>query len=98
MTLPVTFHTLAEDELNEAASYYEFERRGLGLAFVGAVRAAVTQITAFPEGAMLITESVRRKNLHGFPYSVLYKIKTNEIRVLAIMHQNRRPFYWRGRR
>lgn len=98
MTLPVTFHTLAEDELNEAASYYEFERRGLGLAFVEAVRATVAQITAFPQAAKLITQSVRRKNLHGFPYSVLYKIKTNEIRVLAIMHQKRQPLYWRGRR
>ena len=55
MTLPVTFHSLAEDELNEAASYYEFEGSGLGFAFVEAVRAAVAQITAFPQAAKLIT-------------------------------------------
>ncbi len=47
---------------------------------------------------MLVTGSVRRKNLHGFPYSLLYKIKTKEIRVLAIMQQKRRPLYWRSRK
>ncbi|WP_438003790.1 hypothetical protein [Sorangium sp. So ce321] len=32
-----------------------------------------------------------------FPYSVLYRVRDDHIRILAIAHQNRRPFYWRGR-
>jgi hypothetical protein len=36
--------------------------------------------------------------LARFPYSILYRVRADHIRVLAIAHQNRRPFYWRGRR
>lgn len=75
MTSGITFHRRAEDELNEAAAYYEFEVSGLGRAFIDAVYVTIEQIVAYPEAAVLITNSVRRKNLHGFPYSVLYKIK-----------------------
>ncbi len=31
---PVSFHRLADRELNEAAQYYELERPGLGAAFL----------------------------------------------------------------
>jgi hypothetical protein len=33
-----------------------------------------------------------------FHDSVLYRVRDDHIRILAIAHQKRRPFYWRGRR
>ena len=36
--------------------------------------------------------------LHNFPYSLIYRIQGDEIRVIAIAHHSRRPGYWRGRR
>ncbi len=48
MTLPVIFHELAEDELNEAAAYYAHTRPGLGDAFVAEVQHAVGVIAALP--------------------------------------------------
>jgi hypothetical protein len=41
VTLPVIFHELAENELNEAAAYYAHARPGLGEAFVAEVQRAV---------------------------------------------------------
>jgi hypothetical protein len=36
--------------------------------------------------------------LRRFPYSIVYLLLPEEIRVLAIAHQRRKPGYWSGRR
>jgi hypothetical protein len=35
--------------------------------------------------------------VHRFPYAVLYRPDPDEIVVVAVMHQRRRPGYWLGR-
>ena len=32
-----------------------------------------------------------------FPYSLVSSVREHELRILAVAHQKRRPFYWRGR-
>jgi plasmid stabilization system protein ParE len=98
MNRPVSFHAMAEQELNDAASYYNALRPGLGQAFLDEVERAVTQILAYPEAAPLVNRIVRKKLVRRFPYSVMYSIRLEDMRILAIAHQKRRPFYWRGRR
>jgi len=92
------FHHLAEIELNDAAEYYEKERSGLGVAFLGEVERAIEYVLQYPEGSPLVAETVRRKLIRRFPYSLLYSIHTDCIRILTMMNQKRRPFYWRGRK
>ena len=36
--------------------------------------------------------------LHVYPYSLVYRIQSVAIRVIAIVHHSRRPRYWAGRR
>ena len=36
--------------------------------------------------------------LHRFPYSLIYRIQRDEIRIVAVAHHSRRPEYWAGRR
>jgi toxin ParE2 len=52
---------------------------------------------AYPEAAPLVNRTVRKKLVRRFPYSVMYSIRAEGIRILAIAHQHRRPLYWRGR-
>ncbi len=98
MTLPVIFHDLAENELNEAAEYYAQARPGLGEAFLVEVQGAVDALAATPLAAQVVEGDVRWWRVRRFPYSVFYRVRADHIRVLAIGHQKRRPFYWRGRR
>ncbi|HEY7495757.1 MAG TPA: hypothetical protein VIH59_32220 [Candidatus Tectomicrobia bacterium] len=63
MNLLVSFHAMAEQELNDAASYYNASRLGLGQAFLDEVERAVTQIVAYPEAAPLVNRTVRKKPL-----------------------------------
>jgi len=91
------FHRLAEYELNEAAQYYDLEEPGLGAAFLEEVDRCLQSIQAAPEAGAILRGMVRRRLLRRFPYALLYKIKPNGIRILAVMNLRRRPTYWVGR-
>jgi plasmid stabilization system protein ParE len=93
-----SFHESAEAEVNEAADFYDLEDPGLGNVFLDEVERAIEAIAQYPEAAPLIRGGVRKKSLLKFPYSLLYSVRPHEIRLLAVAHQKRRPFYWRGRR
>ena len=97
MRRKVSFHQLAEFELNDAAVFFEIERDGLGLRFLSALEAAVAHIQEYPEASPIIIQNIRRKVLRRFPYSIMYSIKPDRIRILAVANHKRRPFYWHGR-
>lgn len=92
-----TFHTDADAEMNEAARYYEERAPGLGLSFIEAVERSVDQIIANSEAYQLVGEDIRRKIMRGFPYSLLYAIERDRIRIMAVAHMKRRPGYWQYR-
>ena len=97
MRRKVSLHLLAEQELNEAAFYYDQENPGLGSTFLDDVEGTIDRILDHPEAGALVEETVRRRLVPRFPYAVLYSVREDEVRILAIMNQKRRPFYWRDR-
>ena len=52
----------------------------------------------FPSMGEQAIRDTRMLSLHRFPYSLIYRIQGDEIRVIAIAHHSRRPGYWMGRR
>lgn len=98
MSLGVSFHEDARIEFDEAASFYAMERASLGLAFVATVEYAVAHACDYPDSCPIIRGRVRKMRVHRFPYSVVYSVVDDGIRVLAVAHDRRRPFYWSGRR
>jgi plasmid stabilization system protein ParE len=92
-----SFHELADRELNEAAQYYELETPGLGSAFVNEVERCLRSVSQHPEAGPVVHGPVRRRLLRRFPYALLYSIKVDGIRILAVMNLKRRPTYWVGR-
>lgn len=97
MTRALSFNEEARGELREAASFYGLESPTLRIAFLEAVDLALAQLHAHPESTPVVRGAVRRKLVRRFPYSLLYTLRPGEIRILAVMNQSRRPFYWRGR-
>ena len=98
MNSSVRFHPDAEAETSEAAAFLELESPGLGLAFLDDFEHAIEVIVSHPEVAPILQGRVRRKVLRKFPYSIIYSVVGDEIRILAVCHQHRRPFYWQSRR
>jgi plasmid stabilization system protein ParE len=98
VSLTFSFAPEAQRELFEAIRYYESESPGLGEAFLSAIDKGIEQILAYPEAAPILYGKVRRKTIRRFPYNLLYSLRERDVRILAVMNQKRRPFYWLGRK
>jgi plasmid stabilization system protein ParE len=98
MSRLLSIHEVAEAEINEAADFYDIESPGLGSVFIDEIQRAIGSISEFPDAAPLVRGRVRKRPIPKFPYSMVYSVRPDEIRILAVAHQKRRPFYWRGRR
>lgn len=92
-----SFHELAERELNEAAEYFSQRQPGLGAAFIAEVQRCSEAILQHPEAGPIILGTTRRRLCRRFPYALLYTIRPDVIRILAVMNLKRRPGYWVGR-
>jgi toxin ParE1/3/4 len=97
MSRLLSIHETAEAEINEAADFYDMKSTGLGTVFVDEIQRAIKNISEFPESAPIIRGYIRKRTIVKFPYSLLYSVRLDEIRILAVAHQKKRPFYWRGR-
>ena len=93
----ITVHSEAYAEVVEAAEFYESCSPGLGFALLAEVERSLEHIAATPEAWQHIGKRARCKPLWRFPYSVICAVYPNRVRVVALAHQKRRPFYWRRR-
>lgn len=94
----IVFHPLAEQELVDAAAYYEAQELGLGLQYLDEVEHAINFLARYPEAGSEVRGAVRRLVLPRFPYSLLYRtLESSQLRILAVAHHKRRPQYWASR-
>ena len=91
------FHEAADAELREAVTYYDRKTTGLGDRLLAEVKAATRYIEQYPEIAPVIDEDVRAKVLVRFPYSLMYVVDPDEVFIVAVAHQSKRPAYWTDR-
>ncbi|KFD42442.1 plasmid stabilization protein [Peptococcaceae bacterium SCADC1_2_3] len=92
------FHPAAEQELNEAVDYYNQVQDSLGLQFSKEVYAAIKNILAFPRAWVSLSDNTRRCLINRFPYGVIYQIADEKLFIIAVMHLNRKPGYWKDRK
>jgi hypothetical protein len=69
MNWTILFHEAAENEMNEAADFYDLQHAGLGTAFLDEIRTAISNILKWPEATPTVQGSIRKKNLVRFPFS-----------------------------
>jgi plasmid stabilization system protein ParE len=96
---PFQFSTPASAELADAVRWYETRRNGLGADFYEAVVRAIEQIRTHPDIGTLRAGRLpyRRVLVSGFPYQIVYRVRENDLYVIAIAHTSRRPGFWQGR-
>jgi len=87
----------AQLDAEDAASWYESRRPGLGLQFLEELDYVLTRVPAAPFQFPKIHSGVRRALLHRFPYSVYFLAGDEEVEVIAVLHQRRHPDSWRSR-
>ena len=89
----------AEEELGEAAAWYEAKRPGLGIELVAVADRALEEIADAPFacGPWRDDRPYRRKVLTRFPYVIFFRVDPDAVVVLAVAHAKRRPGYWAER-
>jgi toxin ParE1/3/4 len=95
--IPYRFLSPAEEEMTEAALFYEAASSRLGNDFLDDVQLAIHRLRNFPQFGELVDSNLRRTLLHRFPFSIIYSLEENEMVVVAVAHHGRRPGYWQSR-
>ena len=86
-------------ELHDAAAFYTLKADvGLGLAFVTEFERTANLVLANPLLGAVFRGTRRRYILRRFPYSIIYQVTAEELRILAVAHHRRRPGYWAQRK
>jgi plasmid stabilization system protein ParE len=99
---PVRFAPEVPDELAEAVLWYEARKNGLGSELLDEVQATLPVIGTRPRSFPRLqdidaTLEIRRALLARFPYALVFLVREDEVRVLAVAHAKRRPGYWLSR-
>jgi len=87
----------AEEEMTEAARFYELHADGLGADFLDDVQLAVDRLRRNPQLGRAIRSRFRRGLLSRFPFSLIYVVEPQGLVIVAVAHQRRRPNYWQDR-
>ncbi len=95
--MKVSYHPKAADEYDEAIDYYEDCQTGLGKQLTQEIDASIKLILTFPTAWTLLEGEIRRILIRRFPFGLLYISRNDEIYILAVMHLNRNPNYWKER-
>jgi len=90
-------HPEALAEMAEAARFYEGRAPGLGREFFEEVVAVIRTAVENPEAGTPQESPFRRLLCRRFPFAVVYRQAGDELRILAVAHQRRRPGYWKQR-
>lgn len=91
-------HPEADEELEQAALWYEKAQPGLGLEFLDEFEATLRRILATPTRWRFYSGKNRKLNFDRFPYAIVYSIEADSLLIRAVMDLRRRPGYWRWRR
>lgn len=97
MRKALRFHDEALAELMDQAVYYESKYAGLGEKFASEVQAATEIARDFPEMGAPFKQNCRRVFPRKFPFSIVYRVQGEEIVVIAVAPDARKPGYWRHR-
>jgi len=92
-----SFHPAARLEFIKAIDYYEECIAGLGSDFYDEIHSAINLIMRYPEAWSQLSDRTRKCLTYRFPYSIIYQMNNDEIRIISIAHTHRKPDYWRDR-
>lgn len=87
----------AELDLQEAYSYFEKCRVGLGSDFMDCVGISLAKVSSNCEQYPIVYKSIRRVLINRFPFAIFYKMIDEVIVVFAVLDCAREPRTWRAR-
>lgn len=87
----VKIETDAQNDIEEASIWYEEQKDYLGEIFLEEVYSKIEFISQNPKLYKVVFKNIRNAVLDQFPFNLYYFLKSNTIRIIAIIHQSRNP-------
>ena len=99
MSLNLIVRPEAEEDILNAALWYEAREASLGLEVTAEIRAAVDRALENPLAYLRVRKQphVRRVLARRFPYRAFYIVRPDAIVVFAVLHAARHERHWRLR-
>ena len=93
----VSVHPDAEAEYEAALDWYMERSVQAADRFEAAFDAVIQAIAESPKRYPMLDDRHRYSLLRRYPYSVIYRLDDDLVRVIAVAHSKRLPGYWHGR-
>jgi len=93
----VTTHPEALDEIEDAMDWLSRDSNWAPEQFLAEYDAHVAKIKARPDSYRKVHREFRRLNLNRFRHAIIYRLRGNDIYIIAVMHEKRHPDYWKHR-
>jgi plasmid stabilization system protein ParE len=94
--LQADFEPIALAEAESAKAWYFELSPVLAEAFVDDLEKTKNLAVVFPGLGKVVNEVLRSFPLSRFPYYIVYLLKRNRIRIVAVAHERRGPRYLSG--
>lgn len=98
MIFEVKIRPEAENDIEDAAFWYESQIDGLGHDFVSIISEAFEKLSRQPLAYPVVYRETRRILINRFPFGVYFKIDNDKVIVIAVMHSSRDPRRWKERK
>ncbi len=89
--MKIKFLLVAEQELEEAIEYYNFQLSSLAHQFYSEISNGIDRIIQYPDAWTKVGSVVRRYLIKQFPYAIYYVHDRDEIIIVSIAHLHRKP-------
>jgi len=95
----VDVHPDVYAELEHSRTWYEERAENLGIDFLKEVDNAINTIRQSPTIWPFRDKKQRIYHyfVHRFPYGIIYRIQSDVVQIIAVMHLRRHPNYWHDR-
>jgi plasmid stabilization system protein ParE len=95
--MTISFHPAARRELRKYQRWYLQRSEPAAAGFEREIDQAISRILEAPHRYPLTVRGRRRFVLVKYPFDVIYRLRDDDIQIVAIAHHSRRPEYWARR-
>lgn len=94
----LAYHPLVQSDVSGILRHYDRISPRLGDEFWTELMRLVELVSSKPERFHFVDRGLRRANVSRFPYHLLFRERSDGIRVIVVRHNRRHPSYGTGRR
>lgn len=95
--MQLIFTPVARAEILDVQDWYEAQRAGLGVRFLGELEIVVSRMIENPHQFPVVLQDAHRARLRKFPYSLFFRVETDLLIIIACFHGSRAPQRWQQR-